>query len=331
MLLQKIRSLPSGLKPPKILIIGDLMIDQYIWGDANRLSPEAPVPIVNVNKESNTLGGAGNVAQNLISFGAEVIVAGLIGDDQAGKELLAVLADENADPTGIVIDSKRPTTIKTRIIAGSYQIVRIDREVSEPISQTSEDELFHKIHAHLAEADIVLFSDYNKGVLSPSLCQRVITSCNSIGKKVLVDPKGLDFAKYKGAFIIKPNKKELAQAVKFEKIGSTQELKNAASALFELTDAAYLVVTLSEEGIAILTKESYQLLDVKATEVFDVTGAGDTVLATLAYFIALGFSVEEACELANHAAAIVIRRVGSATTSVQEILEDMENDHHNHN
>ena len=143
---------------------------------------------------------------------------------------------------------------------------------------------------------------------------------------VIVDPKGLDFAKYKGAFIIKPNKKELAQAVKFEKINSATDLQNAANALFELTDAAYLVVTLSEEGIAILTKDSYQLLDVKATEVFDVTGAGDTVLATLAYFIALGFTVEEACELANHAAAIVIRRVGSASTSVKEIIEDMEND-----
>jgi rfaE bifunctional protein kinase chain/domain len=331
MLLDKIRSLPAGLKPPKILIIGDLMIDQYIWGDANRLSPEAPVPIVNVKKESNTLGGAGNVAQNLLSFGAEVIVAGLIGEDQAGKELLTVLVDENADTRGIVIDTQRPTTVKTRIIAGSHQIVRIDREVSGSISKDCEDEMFNRIMPHFAEADIVLFSDYNKGVLSPSLCTRIIGYCNSINKKVLVDPKGLDFAKYKGAFIIKPNKKELAQAVKFEKINGVAELQNAASTLFELTDSAYLVVTLSEEGIAILTKDSYELLDVKATEVFDVTGAGDTVLATLAYFIALGFTVEEACELANHAAAIVIRRVGSATTSVKEIIEDMENDHHNNN
>ena len=326
MLLDKVRSLPTDLKPPKILIIGDLMIDQYIWGDANRLSPEAPVPIVNVQKESNTLGGAGNVAQNLLSFGAEVIVAGLIGEDAAGKELLKVLADENADTRGIVVDAERPTTIKTRIIAGSHQIVRIDREVTETISKICEDELFNRIIADFADADIVLFSDYNKGVLSPSLCSRVINYCNTVNKRVIVDPKGLNFVKYQGAFIIKPNKKELAQAVKFEKISSTADLKNAAVALFELTNAAYLVVTLSEEGIAILTKDSYQLLEVKATEVFDVTGAGDTVLATLAYFIALGFTVEEACELANHAAAIVIRRVGSASTSVKEIIEDMEND-----
>ncbi len=326
MLLNKLRSLPTNLKRPKILIIGDLMIDQYIWGDANRLSPEAPVPIVNVQKESSTLGGAGNVAQNLLSFGAEVIVAGVTGEDIAGKELLKVLTDENADISGIVIDKNRPTTIKTRIIAGSHQIVRVDREVTEPISKVSEDELFAKILPLFDQVDLVLFSDYNKGVLSVSLCKRVINHCKSINKKVIVDPKGLDFAKYKGAFLIKPNKKELAQALKFEKIASAAELQNAAMALFKLTVSEFLVVTLSEEGIAIFTQNSYKLLDVKATEVFDVTGAGDTVLATLAYFITLGFTVEEACELANHAAAIVIRRVGSATTSVKEIIEDMEND-----
>ncbi len=325
MLLNKIRSLTNQAKPPRMLIIGDLMVDQYIWGDASRLSPEAPVPIVNVQKESSTLGGAGNVAQNLLSFGAEVIVAGIIGEDQAGKELLKVLTDENADTTGIVVDLKRPTTIKTRVIVGSHQIVRVDREVTEPISKANEDGLFSKILPLFERVDLVLFSDYNKGVLSPSLCTRILTHCKSIDKKVIVDPKGLDFAKYKGAFIIKPNKKELAQAVKSEKISTTADLKNAAAAMFELTEATYLVVTLSEEGIALLTKNSYALFDVKATEVFDVTGAGDTVLATLAYFIALGFTVEEACELANHAAAIVIRRVGSATTSVKEIMEDMEN------
>lgn len=325
MLLDKLRSFPQDHQSPKILIVGDLMIDQYVWGEANRLSPEAPVPIVNVGKESSTLGGAANVAQNLLSFGAEVIIAGLIGDDAAGKELLTMLADENADTSGIVIDAQRPTTVKTRIIAGSHQIVRVDREVTDLISKDCEDDLFNRILPHFTAVDLVLFSDYNKGVLSHSLCQRIINACKSIGKKVIVDPKGLDFAKYKGAYLIKPNKKELAQAVKFEKISSAEALQNAAAALFELTNSDYLVVTLSEEGIAILTKNSYQLLDVKATEVFDVTGAGDTVLATLAYFTASGFTVEEACELANHAAAIVIRRVGSASTSIEEIIEDMEN------
>ncbi len=324
MLLQKIKELQTVLRQPKILIIGDLMIDQYIWGDATRLSPEAPVPVVNVEKESSTLGGAGNVAQNLLSFKAEVIVAGLIGNDAAGQELLKVLADESADITAIVMDAERPTTLKTRIIAGSHQIVRVDREVTSAISRECENELFNKILPHLEKADLVLFSDYNKGVFSPSLCARIINQCKAINKKVIVDPKGLDFTKYKGAYLIKPNKKELAQAVKFEKISNTEDLKNAALTLFNQTDSDYVVVTLSEGGIAVLTKNTYALLEVKATEVFDVTGAGDTVLATLAYFTALGFTVEEACELANHAAAIVIRRVGSASTTLEEIIADME-------
>lgn len=324
MLPQKLKALQNISHQPKILIIGDLMIDQYIWGDATRLSPEAPVPVVNVEKESSTLGGAGNVAQNLLSFKADVIVAGLIGDDAAGKELLKVLADENADTSGIITDKNRPTTIKTRIIAGSHQIVRVDRETTTTISPECEAELFGKILPHFATADLVLFSDYNKGVFSPSLCAQIINHCRSIHKKVIVDPKGLDFAKYKGAYLIKPNKKELAQAVKFEKISHTEDLKNAVSALFAQTDADYVVVTLSEGGMAVFTQNSYQLLEVKATEVFDVTGAGDTVLATLAYFTALGFTVEEACELANHAAAIVIRRVGSASTTLEEIIADME-------
>lgn len=325
MLLNKVNSFLNNQNPPKILIIGDLMIDQYISGEASRLSPEAPVPIVNVQKESSTLGGAGNVAQNLLSFGAEVFVAGVIGDDVTGKELLKILADEHADTKGIVVDAQRITTVKTRVIVGSHQIVRIDREVNEAIGSACEDNLFNQISALFNQVDIVLFSDYNKGVFSASLCSRILSQCKSLGKKVIVDPKGLDFAKYKGAFIIKPNKKELAQAVKFEKINTLEELQKAASILFGLTDATYLVVTLSEEGIAILTKNDCKLLEVKATEVFDVTGAGDTVLATLAYFITLGFTVEEACELANHAAAIVIRRIGSATTTLAEIIEDMEN------
>lgn len=326
MLIDKVRALQNTSTPPKILIVGDLMIDQYIWGDASRLSPEAPVPIVNVGKESSTLGGAGNVAQNLLSYQAKVVVAGVIGEDAAGKELLKMLADERADTQGILIDPQRITTLKTRIIVGSHQIVRVDREVSQTISSVCEENLLNKIIPILAKVDVVLLSDYNKGVLSPLLCARIIQECKKLDKKVIVDPKGLDFEKYKGAFIIKPNKKEIAQAVKIEKIGTIEDLQKAASTLFELTEVDYLVVTLSEEGMAILTKNSYDLLEVKATEVFDVTGAGDTVLATLAYFIALGFTVEEACELANHAAAIVIRRVGSASTSVKEIIEDMEND-----
>jgi D-beta-D-heptose 7-phosphate kinase/D-beta-D-heptose 1-phosphate adenosyltransferase len=199
----------------------------------------------------------------------------------------------------------------------------VDREVTDSLPDELADELAKKLEPYIEKADIVLFSDYGKGLFSNDLTQRLIKLTKSKQKKVIVDPKGLDYGKYKGSFMIKPNRKELAEAAKTEKIKNLDELQKAAKTVLKQTEAEYLVVTLSEEGMAILDELTYILLPVKATAVFDVTGAGDTVLATIAYFIASGFSIEEACELANHAAAIVIRRVGSATTTIDEIIEDI--------
>ncbi|MES2107516.1 MAG: D-glycero-beta-D-manno-heptose-7-phosphate kinase [Bacteroidota bacterium] len=324
-LINKVRSIQSTQKQPSILVIGDLMIDHYIWGNATRLSPEAPVPIVNVKSESTTLGGAGNVVQNLVALGAQVTVAGVIGDDVHGKQLIKILLDEGVKTDTIITDSNRPTTVKTRVLAARHQLVRIDREVTDKLSPQLEDELAKKLGASIDKADIVIFSDYNKGLFAPALTQRLIQIATEHQKKVIIDPKGLNYEKYKGAHLIKPNRKELAEAAKAESIKNNNDLQEAAGTIFTQTGTDYLVVTLSEDGMAILTKDSQKLLPVKATEVFDVTGAGDTVIATITYFLALGFSVEEACELANHAAAIVIRHVGSATTTVDEILNDMEN------
>jgi D-beta-D-heptose 7-phosphate kinase/D-beta-D-heptose 1-phosphate adenosyltransferase len=214
--------------------------------------------------------------------------------------------------------------VKTRVLAGSHQLVRIDRETTDAVSDSIADELMKHLEGYIEKADMIVLSDYNKGLFSPALTQRLIIEANKQGKKVVIDPKGLNYEKYKGAYIIKPNRKELAEAAKTEKINSIESLQLAAKAIFEQTGTAYLVVTLSEEGMVILSEASYKLLPVKATEVFDVTGAGDTVLATMAYFIAAGLTIEEACELANHAAAIVIRQVGSATTNIDEIINDME-------
>ncbi|CAM3669743.1 D-glycero-beta-D-manno-heptose-7-phosphate kinase [Mucilaginibacter galii] len=324
MLIDKLRSVIQTGKQPNILVIGDLMIDHYVWGDATRLSPEAPVPVVNVKSESTTLGGAANVAQNLISMGAKVVLGGLVGDDVSGGQLTTILEQEGIDTCCIIKDSSRPTTVKTRVLAGSHQLVRVDREVTDAIAVDLEDELLKKLKDCIAQTDIVLFSDYNKGLFSPSLTQRLIAAINEQGKKIIVDPKGLNYSKYKDVYIIKPNRKELTEAAKAEKIKTIDDLQQASKTIFEQTGVEYLVVTLSEEGMAIVSELTYKLLPVKATEVFDVTGAGDTVLAAMAYFIASGMSVEEACELANHAAAIVIRRVGSATTTLAEILQDVE-------
>ncbi|MDN5287054.1 MAG: rfaE1 [Mucilaginibacter sp.] len=323
-MINKIRSIQSSSKKPAILVIGDLMIDHYIVGSASRLSPEAPVPIVNVKNESVTLGGAGNVVQNLVALGAKVTVAGIIGNDTAGTQIIEILTNEGVETHTIIKDDSRPTTVKTRVLAGSHQLVRIDRETTDEVSAVIADELINKLSGYMAKADIVLLSDYNKGLFSPSLTQQLITEANKQNKKVVIDPKGLNYAKYKGAYIIKPNRKELAEAAKTEKINSIESLQHAAKVIFEQTGTEYLVVTLSEEGMVILSESTHKLLPVKATEVFDVTGAGDTVLATIAYFIAAGLTIEEACEVANHAAAIVIRHIGSATTTIDEIINDIE-------
>lgn len=300
------------------------MIDHYIGGSAFRLSPEAPVPIVNVKSESTTLGGAGNVVQNLVALGARVTIAGVIGDDSYGIQLIEILESEGVKTSTIVKDNSRPTTIKTRVLVGSHQLVRIDREVTDAISSEIEDELVNKLSRIIADSDIVILSDYNKGLFAASFTQRLIKIAGDYKKKVIVDPKGLNYEKYKGAYLIKPNRKELAEAAKTEKISNVADLQNAAKVIFSQTETTYLIVTLSEEGMAIITTETSKLLPVKATEVFDVTGAGDTVISTIAYFIASGFSVEEACELANYAAAIVIRHIGSATTTIDEIIKNME-------
>jgi len=322
-LIDKVRSIQSTKKQPSILVIGDLMIDHYIWGSASRLSPEAPVPIVNVKNESTTLGGAGNVVQNLVALGAKVTVAGVIGNDATGIQLIEILESEGVKTNTIIKDHSRSTTIKTRVLVGSHQLVRVDREVTDPISKELEDELISKLNTSIDSADIIIFSDYNKGLFAPALTQRLIKIASEHQKKVIIDPKGLNYEKYKGAWLIKPNRKELAEAAKTEKISNITDVQNAAKSIFLQTETSYLIVTLSEEGMAIVTEQTSKLLPVKATEVFDVTGAGDTVIATIAYFVALGIPVEEACELANHAAAIVIRHIGSATTTIDEIIKDM--------
>jgi rfaE bifunctional protein kinase chain/domain len=324
MLIDKIRSIQSTKKRPSVLVIGDLMIDHYIWGNATRLSPEAPVPIVTVKNESTTLGGAGNVVQNLVSLGAKVTVAGVIGNDNHAAQLIEILQNEGVETDTIIKDNNRHTTVKTRVLVGSHQLVRVDREVTDPITGELENALADKISAGIENADIIILSDYNKGLFTTRFTQRVIGIANTHKKKVIVDPKGLNYEKYKGAYLIKPNRKELAEAAKIEKINNLLELENAAKTIFLQTETDYLIVTLSEEGMAIVTAQTSKILPVKATEVFDVTGAGDTVIAAIAYFIALGLPVDEACELANHAAAIVIRHVGSATTTIEEIIKDME-------
>lgn len=324
MLKEKLIAIKASTKVPTILVVGDLMVDHYIKGKATRLSPEAPVPVVNLRSEYSTLGGAGNVIQNLLGLQASVIVGGVIGDDFGGQQLVDILAETPVNMSSIVKDKNRATTLKTRIFVDGHHLARVDRENTDHLPSHLEEELLASITPLIDQADIVVLSDYNKGLLSPSLTRRVIAEARKAGKKVMVDPKGNNFNKYQGANIIKPNKHELAIAAKMDEIKDFEDLQNAARIILETTEVEQLVVTLSEEGIMIFDSNGHTALPVKATDVFDVTGAGDTVLATIAYFLSHGFLLSEACELANHAAAIVIRQIGSATTTVDEIIEEIE-------
>ena len=325
MLAEKLFNAHQTSQKPNILVIGDLMLDHYIFGTASRLSPEAPVPIVNVKNENKIIGGAANVASNLIDLGANVFLAGITGDDASGEEIKAILQTKNIDTNLILKDSSRTTTVKTRVIASNHQIVRIDQEDIHDISGIVEDTFYASLYTYIEKSDIVILSDYNKGLLTPGLSLKIISLCNQLQKRVIVDPKGLDYAKYRGSFIIKPNRKELAEAAKTDKIHSQADLEQASKVIFTATDTDYLIVTLSEDGMAIITPESCKILPVIANQVYDVTGAGDTVVATLGYCIALGFSIEEACTVSNYAASIVIKHIGSATTTIDEILTAINN------
>jgi len=328
MLSEKIKKAVYGDRQPAILVIGDLMIDHYIHGKAKRLSPEAPVPVVAFKSEDFTLGGAGNVVQNLVSLGAEVAVCGAVGNDAAAAQLLDILDTEGVNTDTIVKETDRTTTVKTRILVDGHQLARLDKECVHNLSTTTEDSLVDKLSLLIEETDVVVLSDYNKGFLSTDLTRRIIMIAKSFGKKVIIDPKGTNYLKYSGAYIIKPNRSELAVAAKLDKVETGEDLQVAANIIIEQTEAENLVVTLSEEGIIIFSNGVSTILPVKASEVYDVTGAGDTVLATIAYFIALGIGVVDACEIANHAAAIVIRQIGSSTTTINKIISEIENQAH---
>ncbi len=296
------------------------MADRYVWGSASRISPEAPVPVVSVKNETITLGGAANVAQNLFKLNARVSICGVTGKDPVAGTILAQLKKENIEATAVVADPSRPSTLKTRIMAGTHQLLRVDRETTADISGNIEAQLLKKLETKIGKADMVMLSDYNKGLLTQSFTQKLIALCSQAGKKVMIDPKGLHYDKYTGSWLIKPNKRELAEATVTEKIETGGQLISAAHKLLKKTKTQYLVVTRSEEGISLISKKTEQHFSVKAKEVFDVTGAGDTVFACLGYFVASGMDLPVACELANYAAAIAVSKVGSVAVTLDEII-----------
>ena len=305
---------------PKVLVIGDLMIDHYLWGSANRISPEAPVQVVDIDNESTVLGGAGNVVNNLRALGCNVGVISAIGKDEAGSELKEML-NSIETKSYLIEQSNRKTSKKSRIIASHSQVVRYDKESKEDITEESCHAIFEEFKFIVEDYDIVLLSDYGKGVLTSKLTLNLIEYANSKNKRVLVDPKGDDYSKYFGAYLLTPNKKEAQEATKID-IKNNDSLLDALQSLKQTANLTIPLITLSEDGIAILD-ENNKIINkpTVAREVYDVTGAGDTVLASLGYCLAQNLDIEKSLEFANLAAGVVVGKLGSATASLEEIEE----------
>ncbi|MEO1923113.1 MAG: D-glycero-beta-D-manno-heptose 1-phosphate adenylyltransferase, partial [Nautiliaceae bacterium] len=277
---------------------------------------EAPVPVVEIIKEEDRLGGAGNVVNNLLALGSEVLVSTVIGKNS--DRLLELLKEKDIDTNGIFIDKERETIIKSRVIAGNHQVIRYDKETKTPISSEFEEKIFNYLSENIKKIDLILLSDYEKGVLTKTLTQKIIKLANSNNKKLIIDPKK-DFSKYVNAWMIKPNKKELSTAAGMN-INSEEDLINAGWKVKKDLNLDYLLVTLSEEGMALFGDE-YVKIPTVAKEVYDVTGAGDTVLASLGYYLSRNDDMIEAMHFANAAAAVVVSKIGSATVTLEEIEE----------
>lgn len=310
-------------KKVRILVVGDLMLDCYLFAKCERISPEAPVPVVLVNNENNSLGGAGNVLKNLISFGVEVDIVSVIGDDETGDQILKSITDYGIVTSNIIIEKNRTTTKKTRVIASNQQIIRIDRETLTAIESSIEDKVINVFTQLINNIDLVLISDYQKGILTNKVLAKIIGIANKYQKVVIVDPKGFDFTKYKGATIIKPNKIE-AEIASGRKLNDINDLKDILKIIKYQTNASQIIITLSEKGIAIYDN-MLEIIPTQASDVYDVTGAGDTVLASLGFCLAHNNTITDSCHFANHAAAIVISHLGTVVTTKEEVMDRLNN------
>jgi D-beta-D-heptose 7-phosphate kinase / D-beta-D-heptose 1-phosphate adenosyltransferase len=306
-------------KHPRVLVIGDLMIDHYLWGNCKRISPEAPVQVIDIESESSVLGGAGNVVSNLKSLGARVDAIGIISDSEASHELQKLLTDINVDTNFLITQKNRTISKKSRIVASQQQVVRYDQESTEDITLESQDLLLNTFKKIIDNYEVILLSDYGKGVLTQEITKSIITIANKHQKKVLVDPKGVDFSKYKGAYLLTPNQKEASEATQINIKDNTSLIK-AITKLKNDYDLDVSLITLSEDGIAIFDNK-FRIHPTNTREVFDVTGAGDTVLASLGFALACNLKIDPAIKFSNLAASVVVSKIGSATATLDEIIE----------
>jgi D-beta-D-heptose 7-phosphate kinase / D-beta-D-heptose 1-phosphate adenosyltransferase len=317
----KFKNFFDNTKRPRVLVIGDLILDEYLWGGVTRISPEAPVPILETKSENLSLGGAANVANNLAALGCEVYLVGALGQDEKGDRLLDLIRERGIGTEGIFRFVHRPTTSKMRIIAHNQQILRIDKEDNRPITEETENKIINFTNQILPEIDGVICSDYQKGVLTEKVIKNLMHRAQNVQKSVIVDPKSSDFSLYKGATVLTPNEKEVERSVPI-KINGKEDLERAAEYLLSLTRAEALLVTRGKDGMILYkNKEKPVAIPTVAKEVYDVTGAGDTVVSVFGMAVFVGFSFQEAAWLSNMAASIVVGKVGTAVVTLNEINE----------
>lgn len=321
---ERASTLTSAFAGKRIIVLGDVMLDEFIWGRVRRISPEAPVPVVEVDRQTLALGGAGNVVSNLVALGAATTPIGVVGDDLDADRLRGAFGALGVSAFRLVVDSARPTTLKTRIIAHNQQVVRTDRESRARITTAIEDRVAESFRGEIEAADAVVVSDYGKGLLTPGLLGHALRAARERGLIVCLDPKMRSFAHYQPVTVITPNNQEASDASGVP-IEDEQSLTEAGRKLLASIDTRAVLITRGEEGMALFTGGGPDGAHVThiptvAREVYDVTGAGDTVIATLALALAGGASLEEAAVLANHAAGVVVGKVGTASLTRDELL-----------
>jgi D-beta-D-heptose 7-phosphate kinase/D-beta-D-heptose 1-phosphate adenosyltransferase len=313
----------SLLPGRRVLVVGDVMLDEYLWGDAVRISAEAPVPVVEVGKRTFAAGGAANVAVNVAGLGATVFLGGVVGQDPQAGRLIEALRGHGVDPGGLVVDLERPTTTKTRLIARGQQIVRMDDESRDPLLPAAEESLVQRIERHLPEVDACVLSDYGKGVVTERLARNIIDAARDAGLPVIVDPKGTDYGKYRGATVIKPNLHEVERLLRDE-IRDEAALQAGGSRLVGLLEGCAVLITRGAAGMS-LFRHGVAAVHVAAVarNVFDVTGAGDTVIATLAVLLAAGAPLEQAMVAANAAAGMAVGKRGTVAVTAEDVRQAM--------
>ena len=310
----------------KILIVGDVMLDCYWWGAASRLSPEAPVPVVALNKVSYIPGGAANVAANIAALGAEVFLVGAIGIDDSANNLRQSLSNCAISPDFLFVSDSRPTTTKTRVLVHNQQIARVDNETNQPLNETDEEKISAIVKDLINEADLIVLSDYAKGCLTETLISSIVEQARKLKKMVLVDPKGKDFKKYNGATLLTPNLSEAINAAHVENTGE-KTIEKAAEKLLAEIDIDWLLITLGEDGMKLFRRAAEPIhFPSMARQVFDVTGAGDTVIASLAVALGTKTDVYSAVSLANIAAGLVVEKVGTSTIPLETLRYSLQHD-----